>query len=174
MRARILLAVPAAAVALATVGTSATPAAGTPSVFCSAASTTVLFWPHGHPAISSVHFPNIKTPHLEVYKPGATYPSGNFLLYADAKGGVDSAALCAHGPTAKVAAIASPKTIKTRRAVTCAATTNLIYDIKKSKKGITVTGRTVSFELWRAVVSKKGKSSLRYNSARCKLAASPH
>lgn len=50
----------------------------------------------------------------------------------------------------------------------------LIYDIKKSKKGVTVIGRTTAFEVWRAVINKKRASKLTFNSSLCRVAASPH
>jgi hypothetical protein len=172
MRTRPLLVIPSAlafgALAIAP-GLAATPK----SVNCGTSQQTVLFWPHGHSAIGSVGFPKIKTPHLEVYTPGAGYPSSNFQLYADSKGGVDPSASCGHGARRNVAGPAAAKTIKAKRAVTCTGDATVVYDIKKSKSGVTVVGRTSAKALWRASLRKKGASKLTFNSKLCTVQASP-
>jgi hypothetical protein len=167
------LLVVAATVALAAVAVPATTGATTPSVYCGGSTSTVLFWPHGHSAIKKVGFPKIKTPHLEVYRTAAGYPSANFQLYVDVKGVVDPLAACGSGPQVKVAAIVNAKTIKAKKAVVCNGSSVLIFDIKKSKKAVTVIGRTAANEVWRVVLKKTGASTLTYDAKLCGVKSSP-
>ncbi len=143
------------------------------SVTCSQSASTVLFWPHGHPAVKRVGFPKIKTPHLEVYSPGAGYPSTNFLLYADAKRFVDPSRTCGSGPVKKTDDVAHAKTIKTTKAVTCTAPAAIAYDIAKSKKGLTVRGHAGVDTYFRAELRAKG-STLTYDRSLCHAEAAPH
>ena len=143
------------------------------SVTCSQSASTVLFWPHGHPAVKRVDFPKITTPHLEVYSPGAGYPSANFLLYADAKRFVDPSRTCGSGAVTKTGAIAHAKTIKTTKAVTCTAPAAIAYDVKRSKKGLTVIGHAGANAYFRAELRTKG-STLTYDRSLCRAGAAPH
>jgi hypothetical protein len=171
MRLRLLALLPIALVAVAPGGA---PAAKPKSFHCGATSVTVLFWPHGHPAISGVNFPKIKTPHLEVYRPDPRYLGGNFLLYVDAKGIVDpSKSYCGTGPRIPSGAIANARTISTKRAVTCTASAVQSADVTKSKTGVTVRGRVSSTTLWIARLRKKGASKITFDSSACQAAPSP-
>ena len=98
-----------------------------------------MTWPTGHAAVPSVGFPKIKTPHIEVYKPGAGYPSSNFLLYADANRSIDPSVGCGGGAVGATTKVANAKTITQTKAVTCKASAALTYDIKRSKRGLTIS-----------------------------------
>ena len=63
------------------VGASTAVGVGTPRVVCPGGATTVLFWPHGHPAIPSIRFPAFPSPHIEVYKTGLRYVNNDFRAY---------------------------------------------------------------------------------------------
>lgn len=142
------------------------------SVSCASSAATVLFWPHGHPAVKGVGFPKIPTPHLEVYAPGAGYPSSNFFLYADAKRSIDPSAACGSGVVAKAASVKHPKTITTTKAITCTGPVALAYDIKRSKTGLTIIGRAGSDSVFKVEVRKKG-SSFTYDRTACRAAPKP-
>jgi hypothetical protein len=142
------------------------------SVSCASPAATVLFWPHGHSAVKGVGFPKIPTPHLEVYAPGAGYPSSNFFLYADAKRSIDPSAACGSGTVAKAGAVQHAKTIKATKAITCIAPVALAYDIKRSKKGLTITGRAGADSFFKVEVRPKG-SSFTYDRSACKAAPKP-
>jgi hypothetical protein len=143
------------------------------SVSCTAASATVLFWPKGHKSVPSVKFPSIKTPHLEVYKPGAAYPSVNFLLYADATRFVDPSRACGIGRVGKTRGVRNAKTITVKKAVTCSAAANLTYDVVRGKKGLVVIGHAGPDAYFRATIKSKG-SSLTYDRQACRVASAPH
>jgi hypothetical protein len=171
MRLRLLAFLLIALVAAAPGGA---PAAKPKSLHCGATSITVLFWPHGHPAITGVNFPKIKTPHLEVYRPDPRYLGGNFLLYVDAKGVIDpSKTFCGNGPRTPSGAIANAKTINTKRAVTCTASAVQGFDVTRSKAGVTIRGRVSSTTLWIARLRKKSASKITFDSSACQAAASP-
>jgi hypothetical protein len=171
MRLRLLVLLPIALIAVAAGGA---PAATPKSLHCGATSATVLFWPHGHPAIKGVNFPKIKTPHLETYRPDPRYIGGNFLLYADAKGVVDpSKTFCGTGPRNPSGAVVNAKTVTAKRAVTCTASAVQSFDVTKSKAGVTIRGRVSSTTLWIAVLRKKGGSKMTFDSSACQAAASP-
>ena len=142
------------------------------SVSCASPSATVLFWPHGHPAVRGVGFPKIPTPHLEVYAPGAGYPSSNFFLYADAKRSIDPSAACGSGVVGKTGAVHHPKTAKATKAITCTAPTSLAYDVKRSKKGLTVIGHAGAASYFKVEVRLKG-STFTYDSTACRAAPKP-
>jgi len=168
MRTRLVLLICLLALAVAPAGARAAQA-----VTCSSSGATVLFWPHGHPAVPKVDFPKIKTPHLEVYIPGAGYPSTNFLLYADAKRFVDPSRNCGSGAVTKTGAIAHPKTIAATKAVTCTAPAAITYDVVRSKKGLTVRGHAGADAYFRAELRGKG-SKLTYDRSICHAGAAPH
>ena len=142
------------------------------SVSCASPAATVLFWPHGHPAVKGVGFPKIPTPHLEVYAPGAGYPSSNFFLYADAKRSIDPSAACGSAVVGKTGAVHHPKTIKSTKAITCTAPVSLAYDIKRSKKGLTIIGYAGADSFFKVEVRPKG-SSFTYDRTACRAAAKP-
>jgi hypothetical protein len=171
MRTRLLVLIPLALAAVAPATALARPAK---SSLCPAPDVTVLFWPKGHHAVPSVGFPRIPTPHLEIYKPDPSYPSSNFLYYADANGVSDASRTCVNGPSTTSTPIAHPKTIKRKRAVTCHAPSALIFDAVKSKRGLTVTGRTTTSRLFQLVLRKKGVSKMVFDSSLCTAGASPH
>ena len=142
------------------------------SVSCASPAATVLFWPHGHPEVRGVGFPKIPTPHIEVYAPGAGYPSSNFFLYADAKRSIDPSAGCGSGVVGKTGAVHHPKTAKATKAITCTAATSLAYDIKRSKKGLTIIGHAGADSVFKVEVRPKG-STFTYDRTACKAAAKP-
>jgi len=142
------------------------------SVSCASPAATVLFWPHGHPAVRGVGFPKIPTPHLEVYAPGAGYPSSNFFLYADAKRSIDPSAACGSGVVTKAGAIRHAKTIRVTKAITCTAPVALAYDIKRSKKGLTVIGRAGADSFFKVELRPKG-STFTYDRTACRAAPKP-
>jgi hypothetical protein len=142
------------------------------SVSCASPSATVLFWPHGHPAVRGVGFPKIPTPHIEVYAPGAGYPSSNFFLYADARRAIDPSAGCGAGVVGKTGAVKHPKTARATKAITCTAPAALSYDVKRSKKGLTIVGHAGADSFFKVEVRPTG-SSFTYDRTACKAAAKP-
>ncbi len=64
-----------------------TQAVASERVDCKLKRLTILFWPEGHHAIASVNFPELLLPHLEVYKPGPTYPDSNFRAFVGSGAG---------------------------------------------------------------------------------------
>lgn len=142
------------------------------SVACASPAATVLFWPHGHPAVKHVKFPKIPTPHLEVYAPGAGYPSSNFFLYADAKRSIDPSASCGSAVVGRTGAVAHAKSITTTKAITCTAPTALAYDVKRSRKGLTIIGHAGSVSLFKVELRPKG-SSFTYDRKACRAAPKP-
>ena len=149
---------------------SAASAAST--VSCATPAATVLFWPKGHHAVPKVGFPSIPTPHLEVYAPGANYPSANFLLYADAKRSIDPSAGCGSGVVGRTGAVHHPKTAKATKAITCTAASALAYDVKRSKKGLTIVGHAGADSVFMVEVRPKGSTFI-YDRTACKPAAKP-
>ncbi len=82
------LAAATGALILAALALSTATQAGTAErVDCKQRRLTILFWPEGHPAIPSVNFPEFLLPHLEVYKPGPTYPDSNFRAFVGSGAG---------------------------------------------------------------------------------------
>ena len=142
------------------------------SVSCASPAATVLFWPHGHPAVRGVGFPKIPTPHIEVYAPGRGYPSANFLLYADAKRSIDPSAGCASVVVGRTGAVHHPKTAKATKAITCTAASALAYDVKRSKKGLTIVGHAGADSVFMVEVRPKGSTFI-YDRTACKPAAKP-
>lgn len=142
-------------------------------VACGSPATTVLFWPKGHNAVPGVGFPKIPTPHIELYRPGATYPGANFFLYVDAKGVIDPSVACGSAPTAKAGAVKHAKTITKTKAVTCTAAGAMAYDVKKTKHGVTIAGRVGRSTTFRIAVRSKG-SSLTYDRSVCHAVKTPH
>jgi hypothetical protein len=84
VRRTLLIGVSALALALAAAVT--TRSANPPKeADCGQTLVIVLFWPHGHGPLPSVHFSADRKPHLEIYKYSAKgYPRRNFLAYANA------------------------------------------------------------------------------------------
>jgi len=148
---------------------SAASAAST--VSCATPAATVLFWPKGHHAVPKVGFPSIPTPHLEVYAPGANYPSANFLLYVDLKGGIDPSRGCGTAPAATGTKIAHARTLKKTKAVTCSAGAPLAYDVRRTKTGMAVTGHAGATIVFRVDLRKH--SVMHYDGATCKVKAAP-
>ena len=142
------------------------------SVSCASSSATVLFWPHGHPAVRGVGFPKIPTPHIEVYAPGAGYPSSNFFLYADAARSIDPSAACGASVVGKTGPVKHPKTARRTKAITCTAAVALSYDVKRAKKGLTIVGHAGADSLFKVEVRPKG-STFTYDRTACKAAAKP-
>ena len=142
------------------------------SVSCASPAATVLFWPHGHSEVRGVGFPKIPTPHIEVYAPGAGYPSSSFFLYADAKRSIDPSAACGRGAAGKTGPVHHPKTARSTKAITCTAPTALAYDIKRSKKGLTIIGHAGAVSFFRVEVRPKG-STFTYDRTACRAAPRP-
>jgi hypothetical protein len=164
-----LVAVALAAIALA-VPSAAHAAKG---VSCSAKSVTYLMWPHGHPQIPSVGFPDIATPHMEIYRSGAGYPGANFLGYADANGSTDFSRNCATVKAKKPTKIAHVKRLRKQKAVVCAFPKNVVFDVGLTPKGPRIRTRMGSKTVAQADVRSTG-TVLTYNSKYCKAHASPH
>jgi hypothetical protein len=79
--------------------TAPSPAAGgTQEAQCGAKADSFLFWPHGHPAIPSIKFPNFRTPHLELYQGvhRASFPDAAEDAYIDSTGAAGVAKRCRH------------------------------------------------------------------------------
>ena len=171
MRLRLLTLISLAVTAVAPATASAIP---TKSSLCPSVDATVLFWPKGHNVVPSVGFPKIPTPHFEIYKTDPSYPSANFLYYGDATGVTDASRSCVNGPGGTSTPIANVKTIKIKRAVTCRGPAALIFDAKKTKKGLTVTGRTTTMKVFRIELRKKGRSRMLFDRTMCTAGASPH
>lgn len=169
MRPRPLLAALALALVLAV---PAGAHAATRHIACGSPSATILFWPKGHEAVPGVGFPKISTPHLELYRPGAGYPSSDFLLYADAKGVIDPLRACGRAPAATAGAVAHAKTVRTTKAVTCSAPSALVFVARRSKTGVAVTGRVGTTSYFRVVVRRKG-STFTYDRSACDAAPKP-
>ena len=120
----------------------------------------------------SVQFPSIPAPHLEVYKPGAGYPSVNFLLYADSTRYVDPSRTCSIRRPGKTRGVRNGRTITVKKAVTCSAAAPLSYDVLRGKRGLIVIGHAGPDAYFRATIKSKG-SSLTYDRQACRVSSSP-
>ena len=170
MRARLIL--PLTCLAAVLLAPAAASAKVPESVSCTSTSATVLFWPKGHKVVPGVGFPSIKTPHLEVYKPGAAYPSPNFLLYADSSRFVDPSHSCGIGKATSTGGVRSAKTISSTKAVTCSAPAAISYEVTRTGSGLTVVAHAGPDVYFRATLKRQG-SSLTYNRQACKVTATP-
>ena len=175
MRSHLILA-PCLAVLVAA---AAAPAAQAKSVSCSSpSSVTVLFWPTGHPVVNGVGFPKIPTPHLEVYRSGASYLSSDFLLYGDYKGGVDSSRSNCHSAAAGSATLAHRKSTTKRKAIVCSgyADADVVLQTDRSKNKLRVRGRAGATRLFDITLRKhtrKSGSTAAYDGSLCRLTATP-
>jgi hypothetical protein len=127
-----------------------------------------LVWPHGHPAISSVQFPRIPNPHVEVYLGwGAGYPetlAGAWIVAGKPPGSIPQGGV--FGPCLNYdAALASPGPvqggimIRTQVALRCTLAVRGVVDTVSRPNG----GQTLLFHagkrlLARADVTRSGAS----------------
>ena len=170
MRARLLL--PSICLLVALAAPAAAGAKVPESVSCASESATALFWPKGHKTVPGVGFPSIKTPHLEVYKPGAGYRSPDFLLYADSSRFIDPSRSCGIGRAKATGGVRSAKTTSVTKAVTCSAPSAISYEVTRAGTGVTVVAHAGPDVYFRATLKRKG-STLTYNRQACKVTATP-
>ncbi len=176
MRRVVLIGVSALAVALAAVsGTSSATQAAPRQEACGQELVIVLFWPHGHPAISSVGFSADRTPHLEIYKYGKKgYPKGNFLAYGAANGKTRFAKRCTRipgsGPTSP---ILRRLTLKKPRALSCRLPKNAVVRMKRVGTRFQIDVGSTVVRVLSAKLRKQG-STLDYSRASCNSGPAPH
>jgi hypothetical protein len=144
------------------------------AVTCGAPATTVLLWPHGHKAIRSVHFPAARTPNIQLYRYDPRFAGGNFLLYADAKDNTHTApGYCGKVPHVAATAIASPTTLKGKRAISCNMGASQAYEVTRQAHGIKILGRVGSRTLFVATMTRKGLAKITFDSSACQIGPSP-
>lgn len=144
------------------------------AVTCGAPATTVLLWPHGHKAIRSVHFPAAKTPNIQIYRYDPHFAGGNFLLYADAKGNTHTApGYCGKVPHVASSAIASPRTLKGKRAVSCNIGATQAYEVTRQAHGVKIVGRVASRTLFIATVTRGRVAKITFDSSACQVGPNP-
>jgi len=172
MRIRPLLAVAGLAVLLA--ASAAAPAVKPKVLFCGSVKTTVLLWPHGHKTLRSFHVPAAHTPNIQLYRYDPNFAGGNLLVYADALGRVKSVkTYCGSGPSVPASAIASPRTLKGKQAVSCSVGATQTFEVATTATGIKVRGRVASRTLWIASITRHAAAKITFDSSACELGPSP-
>ena len=172
-RTRIALAI--AGLTLAALAAQA-PAASALTVNCSQKRYTFLFWPHGHRAVPSVNFPAYPVPHLEFYKPGASYPNSNSLGYIDSSGQGGFSNKCAKVARGSVGSkVSNAASTTSQTALKCSFPRSPRLDLTPAANHSSVTfnvflGKNL---VTTAKIARAG-SKLTFNSGFCKKSASPH
>jgi len=166
----ILGAMAVSAVVLA--GTAA-PGTAPPRVVCGGGSTTVLFWPHGHPAIPAVNFPAYPPPHIEVYKTGPRYLDYDFRAFVGPGGG-------SWGKQCRPASgIPSPSRVKKARKLTaeaalvCSFKSPALHLERTDTSGGSTLKIFVGTDLYLAAVVQATGSFVTYNASLCTPRAAP-
>jgi len=146
---------------------------GTPRVVCPGGSTTVLFWPHGHPAIPSIRFPSFPSPHIEVYKTGPQYVNNDFRAYVGPGAG-------SWGPQCRgTSGIPSPNRIakaaklSAQAALVCRFKSPAIQLERADGGGRSTLKIFVGTQLYVAAVVQGAGSFVSYNTTLCSPRASP-
>jgi hypothetical protein len=144
------------------------------AVTCGAPATTVLLWPQGHKAIRSVHFPAARTPNIQIYRYDPRFAGGNFLVYADARGKTHTApGYCGKATHVASSAIASPQTLKGKRAVSCNSGAVQAYEVTRQAHGVKVVARVGSRTLFIATVTRSRAAKITFDSSACTVGPSP-
>lgn len=138
MRQALLLMTFLGAVTVAVVATltSIASAQSTPWTKCGP-KFTFLVWPHGHPALAKIQFPEIRKPHIEAYIDfGNTWPdtrAGAYVIGGKPPASIgsgDSLGPCLnYGDSLSSGAVADGVTIRTQTAVQCTFRTAGVIDI---------------------------------------------
>jgi uncharacterized protein YjhX (UPF0386 family) len=153
---------------------AAAPGAKPKVFFCGSVKTTVLLWPHGHKTLRSFHVPAAHTPNIQLYRYDPNFAGGNLLLYADARGRVKSVkTYCGSGPSVPASAIASPRTLKGKQAVSCSVGATQTFEVTSTATGIKVRGRVASRTLWIASITRHGAAMITFDASVCELGPAP-
>jgi hypothetical protein len=116
---------------------AALPAKGSAAAGCGP-KVVFLVWPHGHPALAKIGFPNIPNPHVEVYLGfGDEWPdsrAGGYIIggkppAAFPQGGAFGACLNYGAAAPASAKVAGGSTISTQTAVECTFGRSAVIDI---------------------------------------------
>jgi hypothetical protein len=173
MRFRSLVLAGLLATGVIAVGVSSSQAA-TSRIGCGQKSVTFLFWPHGHHAIPSVGFPEFLVPHMEIYKPGTTYPNSNFLGSLTAQGSASVVSSCHRvGGTSGSSKIDKSKATGNATALTCKSKKAPVFEFTQLAGG-GVRLRAFLGQAAEIVTNIRAQgSSLKYDKTHCKAASPP-
>ena len=175
MRFRLLVLAGLLVLGAIALGVSSSQAA-TSRIACGQKSVTFLFWPHGHPAIASVGFPQFLVPHMEIYKPGSTYPNSNFLGSLTAQGSASVVGSCHRvSGTSGSSKIDKSKAKSTgsATALTCKSKTKPIFEFSTLAGG-GVRLRVFLGQAAEMVTNIRAQgSSLKYDKTHCRAASPP-
>lgn len=171
-----LAAVAGVAATLVAVDAGASPAARSVSATCGRTSLVVLFWPHGHGAISAIGFPSSRTPHVELYRfdGSRTYRPGNFVGSLDANGRPVLRCRGESSPLQSPSRAPPWRTKGAKTAVSCAflgpPTVQLARLDGLWRARLLERGRNVVLE---AALSPVGGSTVGFTSSRCRAGPAP-
>jgi hypothetical protein len=154
------------------VGAGTAGGTGTPRVVCPGGATTVLFWPHGHPAIPEIGFPAFPSPHLDVYRTGR-YEHDDFRAFIGPGAG-------SWGPRCRGTAgapspnrIAKAAKLDAGAALVCRFTSSAIQLERADAPGRSTLKIFVAYRLYVAAVVQAAGSFVSYNTAVCGPRAPP-
>ena len=171
----VLTGVVALAALVSVAPASATPLTDARADGC-ATSMTFLVWPHGHPAIPAIGFGDMTTPHMEIYKPGSTYPNSNFLGSLTAQGSASVVSSCHRvSGTSGSSKIDKSKAKSTgsATALTCKSKTKPIFEFSTLAGG-GVRLRVFLGQTAEMVTNIRAQgSSLKYDKTHCRAASPP-
>jgi hypothetical protein len=157
------------ALVLALLGAAVTRSAVPPKeAACGQSLVVILFWPHGHGAIRSIHFTADRKPHLEVYTYGTQgYPRSSRLTYANSSGS------SSFGKGCKLRIGGFPSgtidrrlTVRRARALSCRLPSDARISIRQIKRTIQVDLGTPSSRVASAKLRKSG-SLLDFSRSAC-------
>jgi hypothetical protein len=164
------------------VGAQAGPAAAqtTPSpslLNCSTTTYRFLFWPKGHPAVKSQHFPAFRVPHAEVYSgTGKSYSNAQYLGSVNANLAADHSASCVASTTTAQAGGAVPpaklKTTKKATALSCTVPSSFLLTVPVANGAADINVITATATAATATIMPNG-SKLEYDKSLCKPSKAP-
>jgi hypothetical protein len=163
----------AVVVAISSHPAQSAPASALPNVSCQQRLLVFLFWPHGHGAIKSVGFTAYKTPHLEVYKYTAGYPSSAFLGFAGANKLTSFARSCRGKAGSVGGAIKHKQTVRKRLVFTCVVPKTGLLVTKPTTGGLKLDAGTSSVHVVSAKITMSG-AAFSYDAKLCRSGPSPH
>jgi hypothetical protein len=144
---------------------------------------TFLVWPHGHPAIPKVKFPQIRNPHIEAYLDfGNQWPdarAGAWVLGGKPPGWINAGDVfgpCLNYGDSAVkpgAPIARAITVETQTAVECTFARPGVIDIVDKPKGVEIMLVHAGNELLAEADATPTGASLRVPAADCRRVRPP-
>jgi hypothetical protein len=142
---------------------------------------TFLVWPHGHAAIPSIRFPEIRNPHVEMYLGfDSRYPESRAGAYII--GGKPAAAFprsgvlgpCLnYGDTVTKGTVAGGKTLSRKSALRCVLSASPVVDVLERPKGVVEVWVHAGRKVLAYGRATPTGATLVYSAAGCRAVAAP-